>query len=69
MLHVLHVVEKSPLLVHVAHPSILLLHSEQVETADLYFPDAHAAQLPLLTIYTPPHAVQVVVLEHVEQLP
>ena len=54
---------------HVAQPVILLLHVEHAVLLDLYFPEAHAAQVDPLTIYTPPHAVQVVVLEHVEQLP
>ena len=52
------------------HPSILLLHVEHAVLLDLYFPEAHAAQVDPLSIYIPPHAVHLAsVCEHEVQLP
>ena len=69
MVHAVHVVAKFAALVHVVQPVILLLHAEHAVLLDLYCPDAQATHLPLLTIYIPPHAVQVAdVVEQDEQL-
>ena len=67
MVHFVHDVEKSELLVHVVHPGILLEHVEHPELLVLYCPLAHAIHVFPLGTYIPPH-VEHVVDEQVKQL-